>query len=209
MDTSQKLHLGCGDRYLEGYINIDFPPSEHTVQSDTKVDVYADITKLNYKPGSIAEIRLHHVFEHFDRTTALNLLIEWYDWLEIGGVLIIETPDYFRSTLSFLFGSKKTRGTNLRHVFGSQEASWALHYDGWYKSKFKLYLSKLGFCKLRFKRNHWHGTHNIIVFARKSDSSISRNEQINVAKWLLEKSMVDKSPSEIKMLQVWFEKIKK
>jgi hypothetical protein len=205
----KKLHLGCGERYLEGYINIDYPPSEHTIQENPKVDLYADITKLKYEPESISEIRLHHVFEHFDRTTALNLLIDWHDWLEVGGILIIETPDYFRSTLSFLFGSKNTRAKNLRHIFGSQEAPWALHYDGWYKSKFKLFLSKLGFSKLRFKRNHWHGTHNITVFAKKTNSYLKRSEQIEVAKFLLEKSMVDKSPTELKMHQVWFDKIKK
>ena len=27
-----RLHLGCGQQYFEGYINIDYPPSEHIVR---------------------------------------------------------------------------------------------------------------------------------------------------------------------------------
>ena len=80
-----RLHLGCGEKYLEGYVNIDYPPDEHSVQVSSPADVYADITELSYEPGSVAEVRLHHVFEHFDRVTALSLLIDWYAWLEEGG----------------------------------------------------------------------------------------------------------------------------
>ena len=31
-----RLHLGCGTRYLDGYVNIDYPPSEHTVREFVK-----------------------------------------------------------------------------------------------------------------------------------------------------------------------------
>ena len=73
-----KLHLGCGGVYLDGYRNIDLPVDEHGVQDAIRPDVYADITTLEFAPESVSEIRLHHVFEHFDRPTALRLLIDWY-----------------------------------------------------------------------------------------------------------------------------------
>jgi len=204
-----KLHLGCGDHYLEGYINIDYPPIEHTIQENTKVDLYADITKLTYAPESIAEIRLHHVFEHFDRPTALRLLMTWYNWLEDGGLLIIETPDFERSIKNYIWGGIQTRARNLRHVFGSHEAAWAVHYDGWYKSKFRLHLLKLGYSDLKFIFKSWHGIHNITVMAKKRRPFLTYDEQLNSAKELLRFSLVDDSPSELKMLQVWLDIMKK
>jgi predicted SAM-dependent methyltransferase len=69
-DAETKLHLGCGQRHLEGYINIDFPASEHSVQDKSVADIQADITQLSYPASSIDEVRLHHVFEHFPRPVA-------------------------------------------------------------------------------------------------------------------------------------------
>ncbi len=71
-----KLHLGCGEKYLEGYVNIDFPQSEHSVLTP-KVDMYHDIRTLQYPDNSVDEIQSHHLFEHFSRTDALKLLFRW------------------------------------------------------------------------------------------------------------------------------------
>ena len=80
-----KLHLGCGHYYLEGYTNVDYPPSEHSVQQSIKADLFCDLATLRYAAGSVDEIRLHHVFEHFPRPAALALLCRWRDWLVPGG----------------------------------------------------------------------------------------------------------------------------
>src|SRR5579859_5581695 len=88
-DGAIRLHLGCGERYLEGYVNVDFPPDTQALMDTSKADMHADLTKLEYEPDSVQEVRLHHVFEHFDRPTALRLLLDWYDWLIPGGLLTI------------------------------------------------------------------------------------------------------------------------
>jgi predicted SAM-dependent methyltransferase len=80
-----KLHLGYGQRYLEGYVNIDFPVSEDTLQKDNVADLHAGILGLRYPVGSVEEIRLHHVFEHFSRPVACALLASWFSWLYPGG----------------------------------------------------------------------------------------------------------------------------
>src|SRR3989338_5256437 len=69
-----KLHLGCGGKYLEGYVNIDFPPSEHTIIIP-KADIFKDIRKLEYQENSVDEIRNPHLFENFSRQDALKLVL--------------------------------------------------------------------------------------------------------------------------------------
>src|SRR3989338_8205344 len=85
-----KLHLGCGGKYLEGYVNIDFPPSEHTIIIP-KADIFKDIRKLEYQENSVDEIRNHHLFEHFSRQEALKLLLQWGCGFKLGGFFFMET----------------------------------------------------------------------------------------------------------------------
>ncbi|MEK7212441.1 MAG: hypothetical protein AAB686_02080 [Patescibacteria group bacterium] len=146
-----KLHLGCGERYLDGYVNIDFPLSEHTLLRP-RVDKYADFRTLQYPSASVVEIRAHHVFEHFNRVEALGLLLQWRRWLKPGGVLHLETPDFGRCAWYYVLSGRKTRMEIGRHVFGSQEAPWALHKDFWDKKKFLFVLGALGFRDIRLQR---------------------------------------------------------
>ena len=139
-----KLHLGCGEVYMQGYINIDFPPTEHPLQKLSKADYFADITSISFPEELVDEIRLHHVFEHFDRVIALGLISEWHLWLKIGGKLRIETPDIYECSKSLLHAkSYIDKQKIIRHMFGSHEASWAYHLDGWYDKKFIKVFSRL------------------------------------------------------------------
>ena len=145
MKDKIKLHLGCGEKYLEGYINIDFPEEEHSVMR-VKADVYKDIRTLQYDENSVDEIRTHHMFEHFPRAEALQLLLQWRKWLKPDGKIVIETPDFEASAQAYLCAVTRKRKMELgRHIFGSQEAKWAYHYDFWDKEKFKFVLKKFGF----------------------------------------------------------------
>ena len=208
-----KLHLGCGQRYLHGYVNIDFPDSEHTVQAGLRADQHADITLISYPAASIDEIRLHHVFEHFDRPMALALLCRWRDWLKIGGLLRIETPDALACSkvLASPLCTFDKKQQVIRHMFGSHEAAWAVHRDGWYVQKFQLTLTTLGFNGLRFRKNHWGSLKNIEVWATKSAEGISAPEYCRRVKRLLTLSTVrvkTRHPgvpegSELELLDVW------
>lgn len=79
-----RLHLGCGEQHFSGYVNIDHPSDQHNVMRSV-ADIQADVRHLDFPDGSIDEIRLHHVFEHFPRVVALALLIRWHRWLKVGG----------------------------------------------------------------------------------------------------------------------------
>jgi len=181
-----KLHLGCGGTYLEGYTNIDYPVSDKTIM-DVKADIYQDITTLNYPENSIDEIRSHHVFEHFNRVDALNLLVKWRGWLKPGGKLVIETPDYFWCSILMSFTFFKFKMELGRHVFGTQEAHWANHLDFWYKGKFKKVLKKLGFYKFKFKHPVYRNLlPNIKVECYKTDSKINYDKEIiSMLEWYI------------------------
>jgi hypothetical protein len=86
-----RLHFGLW-RYPSSRLPQLALPSEQGIASGTsRPDAAADRWRVICPPQSVAEIRMHHVFEHFERAEPLALLIRWYDWLEPSGSLILET----------------------------------------------------------------------------------------------------------------------
>lgn len=201
-----KLHLGCGETRIKDYINIDFPSTDHTVQIQEGADFFFDITKLSFPSNSINEVRNHHVFEHFSRSKALALLTAWHLWLQENGILYIETPD-FQASIEQLVRpeySFKEKQAILRHIFGSQEAGWAIHYDGWYLEKYITVLKSLGFKIIASKKTKHKVISNITIHAKKT-TDLSLEELKRNCKMILSYSLVDESLSEIKMLDVWYQ----
>lgn len=198
-----KLHLGCGQVRLDGYLNIDFPATEHTVQKHIAADLHADITTLSLPAYSIAEVRSHHVFEHFSRSLALALLCNWHQWLTIDGTLVIETPDFERSMkiLTSDMYSYVQKQSTMRHIFGSHEAHWAVHWDGWYAQKFEHVLSLLGFEDILVEYTQWKLCPNIIIRAKKR-KHIDMQMLAMRAKQILRESLVDETEQE--MLRCWY-----
>jgi hypothetical protein len=197
-----KLHLGCGQKYLEGYVNIDFPLTEHSVQTSSVADVHADLRALRYPAASLDEIRLHHVFEHFPRQIACALLGSWHSWLRPGGLLRIEVPDLLRTGLIALnpLSSRNRRQVAVRHLFGSHEAEWAAHREAYTRGQLGDLLELHGFSAPRLRRNHWRGTHNIDLAAEKR-TTLTRSDCENAARTYLERFLLDES--ERPLLGLW------
>ncbi len=187
-----RLHLGCGERHFDGYINIDYPQSEHNLMR-VKADVYADIKSLDFPLGSVDEIRLHHVFEHFSRVTALAMLIKWNKWLKIGGRLHIETPDLIASARMLVSDTSwKIKMGVVRHLAGDQAANWGYHIDHWFPERFEHTLRALGFGEIQTLSSSWSKEpylSNVTVVAVKS-KPFCLQEQLKVAEELLLESTV-------------------
>lgn len=202
-----KLHLGCGQKYLDGYINIDYPPAEHTVQNTSVADEYHDVRKLKYTPGTVDEVRLHHVFEHFERFNACAYLASWNSWLKPGGKIHIEVPD-FETTIKknfSLLNKSKYEGVGLRHIFGSQEASWAVHYEGYSEGKLRSLATFFGFGNIKIIKSGYKRTFNIEIIAEKI-KTLSKEECRKAASQYLSSYLVDDSDTEKRMLEVWMTK---
>lgn len=206
-----KLHLGCGQRYFEDYVNIDFPSSSHTVQNSSVADCHADILTLCYASETVEEVRLHHVFEHFPRPIACALLASWQSWLIPGGMLHIEVPDFQRTGRVILnpFTSFKKKMVAERHLFGSHEASWAAHCEGYTPKLLRKMVEVFGFKEMKIRRSSWMGTYNIELFSERNAVKISKEDSINIAADFLKNYLLDDSMSEGKLLNLWMNIYKK
>jgi hypothetical protein len=202
-----KLHLGCGQNYLDGYVNIDFPSSEHTIQEMSIADQLADITTLRFDAGSVQEVRLHHVFEHFRRPQIAGMLACWNSWMRMGGIVHVEVPDLGRIARVFTnpFTSLAARAVAERHLFGSHEAGWAAHYEGYDELLLRHMYNSLGFDVTDVKRQHWRGTDNIHVFGKKVRHLTIGEDVSQAGRQFLTSFLVDESPGELRMLEVWLE----
>jgi hypothetical protein len=201
------VHLGCGDVYLKGYLNIDLPPREGVASGTSRPDLEADVVSVTAPPESVTEVRLHHLFEHFDRAQALVLLMRWYSWLRPGGYVTIETPDFEACIDGYRERSLGEQSLILRHIFGSQEAPWAQHMDGWSQARFRHVLGELGFTKistsptLSDKRGLLV---NIVVEAhRPKVGGPDREAQVRKACDILRESMNGTAASEQRLFARW------
>jgi len=82
-----KLHLGCGERILPGYVNVD-------IQRVPGVDVACDLRRLPFSSESVESIYSCANLEHFGRNEWRDILSHWYSVLQPGGVIRVSTADF-------------------------------------------------------------------------------------------------------------------
>lgn len=86
------LHLGCGPRLIEGWMNVDIAPGEGATQGDA--------TNLHFiEDGSVSRIYCEDMFEHFDQQQQLKFLSECNRVLRPQGMLRISCPELISSLL--------------------------------------------------------------------------------------------------------------
>ena len=137
-----RLHLGCGYRYLEGYINIDVA-DDH---GKRRVDLISPLEALSFPENSVDEIRVEHVFEHFPRWMAELFLLEWFNWLRPEGLLLIVVPDFETTARAIIeLQNEEEKCFKYRHIFGNHINPFSFHRDGFSRSKLEWMLTKHGY----------------------------------------------------------------
>jgi predicted SAM-dependent methyltransferase len=202
-----KLHLGCGQVYLEGYVNIDYPLTEHTLQQKSVADKFADLRELKYKRGEVEEVRLHHTYEHFPRHIALALLASWHTWLKRGGMIHIEVPDFDESANLVLDPKQpdRDRKVALRHIFGSNEAFWATHYEGWSAERLTEVFALFGFKNIQIEKTSYLATRNVTIKAKRGLRDLNQKKARELAKKYLVNFTLDESDFETILLNIWLD----
>tara|TARA_A100001515_G_scaffold143839_1_gene146110 strand:- start:11961 stop:12515 length:555 start_codon:yes stop_codon:yes gene_type:complete len=113
-----KLHLGCGSKYLDGFIHIDVDDKEHVDYPNT------DISNLYMiEDNSVDLIYTCGSFEYFDREEALLVLREWRRVLRPQALLRISVPN-FESIVKVYLKNKDLDGIGmLGPLYGKWELS--------------------------------------------------------------------------------------
>lgn len=84
---ADKIHLGCGDIAIPGFLNIDIQPGP-------AVDLVADLQNLPLEPECASLIYASSVLEHFGRREWAGLLASWVDFLAPNGTMRLSVPDF-------------------------------------------------------------------------------------------------------------------
>ena len=111
-----KLHLGCGEKYLPGFIHIDCSDLSH-------LDYCGSMDNLHmFENETVDEIYSCGSFYYFDRVEATTVLEEWHRVLKKGGVLRISVADFEKIVEVYLQNEKslEARGI-LGPLFGRWE----------------------------------------------------------------------------------------
>lgn len=142
-----KLHLGCGEKRLPGYVHIDIRPIEG-------LDYVHDIKNLPmYDNCSVDEIYASHVLDHISRYKIDETLREWNRILKEGGTLRIAVSDFERVVTMYL------EGLDLEELWGCIVGGHKDEHDRhgciFDFATLRRYLEQHGFENIR--RYNWRG----------------------------------------------------
>lgn len=121
-DGKVRLNLGCGDKVLPGYVNVDAAPS----RKGQVPDVLGDLRRLPFPPGHADEILAVHVIEHFHPWETVDLLAHWRRVLKPRGRLVLECPNLLAAAR--LLVEQPGRAARAEGKDG-QLAMWPLYGD--------------------------------------------------------------------------------
>lgn len=116
-----KLHLGCGSKLFDGYINIDGA----YMQGTPGITIHDLLDPFPISNNCVDEIISVHVIEHIMPDQVPILMKEWLRVLKPGGFVAVEWPDilkmcrYIVQDPSRLYSSdKRVRKRGIAGIFG-------------------------------------------------------------------------------------------
>lgn len=143
-----KLHIGCGEKYIPGFLHIDvrkFPHIDYVTSAD-KLDMF--------KNNSVDLIYACCLLEHFKRNQTERVLEEWYRVLKPGGILRLSVPDFEKLVEVYL--KYKDLKLILGPLIGRQDYPQNTHYIIFDFATLSEVLKRVGFKKVY--RYDWRKT---------------------------------------------------
>ncbi len=143
-----KLHLGCGYKILDGYVNIDL----YSPAADLKMDI---VDLSCFKDSSVDEIYLNAVFEHLYVFEQMKALAEWWRVLKPGGKLVMRSiPDFDEIARAYISAAPGNDGLRFdieevsrytHGAYGRDNRLGQIHKDVFTKPKMRKLLERVGF----------------------------------------------------------------
>lgn len=142
------LHLGCGKRFIPGFVHIDAVEYPH-------IDHLATIDNLSFiGDDSVDLIYNCHVLEHFKRKDVPRVLKEWHRVIKPGGKLRVAVPDF--SQICEVYRKFQRLDLVVGPIFGRQDYLYNIHYNIFDESSLTASLQATGFSNIL--RYDWRQT---------------------------------------------------
>lgn len=118
-----KLHLGCGSKSINGFVNVDV----RELEGVNIIDNIITLEKFEINTADL--IYVSHVLEHVGRREYMAVLHRWYDILKEGGTLRIAVPD-FEAVVEH-YNEHKNLEALRGFLYGGQTYAQNYHYCAW------------------------------------------------------------------------------
>jgi hypothetical protein len=84
-----KVNLGCADRYVDGWVNVDWAGSPH--RKDVELDLALDL--MPWPAYTVTDVYAGHVLEHIEYDKIALTLRDVRDCMVAGGRIMVVGPD--------------------------------------------------------------------------------------------------------------------
>ncbi len=138
MKDQVKINLGCGEKPLPDYLNVDF-------RQLPDMDIVADVHRLPFDPGTVFEISSAHLVEHFrEHHSRIILFPYWKSLLKPDGQLRIVCPNW-AAMLEQMNAGHMSLEIFKRLTFGAQDYDGDDHFAMYTPETLEKLLLEIGF----------------------------------------------------------------
>ena len=157
--VSVRLNVGCGRHVLDGWTNVDVQRSPRAKRDP---EIFSDARSIPLPDECADELMAIHVFEHFYRWEAEDVLAEWRRLLKPSGKLILELPDLEKCCRNVIDGGMKggkdQDQLGMWGLYGDprERDPYMIHRWAWTPRTLGDLLAANGFRAIKERPTEWH-----------------------------------------------------